>query len=1014
MRTTTLSKHLNQVLAAVLTIVALAMGQVVKAESTFQVTSSYNPTTKVTTFTITRSGDTTSSGSVKYRTVSLSALAGVHFTGVSDTWNYEAGETTKEVAVTETNIKNISSPYYFQEGTTRSYRFEVTTADGSQLASKERDIPFDSSCQVTTASYNEKTIHVITTQQTITDAGYTDNYAASVNLNSSGGYYKVSAPKTFFVDTSAKLFMSISFDAHEKIDGYQYVQISANQAYDKDKDPDGKVNTPVNSLFKACMDHGAGSDYLSSDQSGIVATDYRYTFPLATVADGGGTTLTQLKDQYGYYEDIVLKQQRYKSGCRADDGRLIIPTDLTSLNILFDARGKDKDDWVVNNLDAKIQAIDNQAPVLKSSGCVVTDGPYYYGYHVAISLPFDEIVKVTDTPVLKTSWGNFSYIAGDGTNVLTFYGTITNYSPTTLSVTELSGTIKDLMGNQYSGSASFNLNLTSQGVTLDNFTKISENTYAIANKNDLKKLSSYINAGNKGKGITFEQTADITSVGSFTTIGNSTISSQTKRFAGTYDGKGFLISGISASKSEGYNGLFGYLDKQAVVKNVHLASSSFSGWRYIGAIAGYSNEATVLNCRVESSVTLTYTKINGDYYNYFGGVVGYNVGTVEGCYCATKINITSSVTTETFGGIVGYSTGNRPIKNCVFNGTSFKATKEYGAIVGKYGYIEDLINNISLTADFKTLGNLTSSGTPGASLGRRIIAGSGVSVTPTAAATVYDVSGITAYGTTAILFNDKLYSGNQQEVSFTLSHSDKAGYTFDGYTTTAGTLSGTENPYTLTMADAAATINPVWSIPEASTPQGYSTYYNGVFDFTLPAGMTASIVTAETGGKLTYETIADGDKAQNTVPSGTAVVLCNTSDTPGNLSLSETDVDSRTFDSNLLHGSDADATTTGGDKYYKLTYGSAAGHESIFGWYWGAADGAAFTSPAHKAWLALPGSASTSRFFGLPGDETTGVSLTPSLSQGEGAWYTLDGRKLIGKPMTKGVYIVNGKKRVIK
>ena len=46
--------------------------------------------------------------------------------------------------------------------------------------------------------------------------------------------------------------------------------------------------------------------------------------------------------------------------------------------------------------------------------------------------------------------------------------------------------------------------------------------------------------------------------------------------------------------------------------------------------------------------------------------------------------------------------------------------------------------------------------------------------------------------------------------------------------------------------------------------------------------------------------------------------------------------------------------------------------------------------------------------------ETTGLNLTPTLSQGEGVWYTLDGRKLQGKPTTKGVYIVNGKKTIIK
>jgi hypothetical protein len=32
----------------------------------------------------------------------------------------------------------------------------------------------------------------------------------------------------------------------------------------------------------------------------------------------------------------------------------------------------------------------------------------------------------------------------------------------------------------------------------------------------------------------------------------------------------------------------------------------------------------------------------------------------------------------------------------------------------------------------------------------------------------------------------------------------------------------------------------------------------------------------------------------------------------------------------------------------------------------------------------------------------------------DGAWYTLDGRKLQQKPAKKGVYIVNGRKTVVK
>jgi hypothetical protein len=45
---------------------------------------------------------------------------------------------------------------------------------------------------------------------------------------------------------------------------------------------------------------------------------------------------------------------------------------------------------------------------------------------------------------------------------------------------------------------------------------------------------------------------------------------------------------------------------------------------------------------------------------------------------------------------------------------------------------------------------------------------------------------------------------------------------------------------------------------------------------------------------------------------------------------------------------------------------------------------------------------------------TTEIDLTLALSEGEGAWYTLDGRKLDKQPTTKGLYIRNGRKTVIK
>ena len=70
--------------------------------------------------------------------------------------------------------------------------------------------------------------------------------------------------------------------------------------------------------------------------------------------------------------------------------------------------------------------------------------------------------------------------------------------------------------------------------------------------------------------------------------------------------------------------------------------------------------------------------------------------------------------------------------------------------------------------------------------------------------------------------------------------------------------------------------------------------------------------------------------------------------------------------------------------------------------------------------LPAPGQAAARRFvlnFG-DGDETTGIISIDNgqliIDNSMDAWYSLDGRRLTGKPTAKGLYIVNGKKIIIK
>ena len=70
---------------------------------------------------------------------------------------------------------------------------------------------------------------------------------------------------------------------------------------------------------------------------------------------------------------------------------------------------------------------------------------------------------------------------------------------------------------------------------------------------------------------------------------------------------------------------------------------------------------------------------------------------------------------------------------------------------------------------------------------------------------------------------------------------------------------------------------------------------------------------------------------------------------------------------------------------------------------------------ANKCWIELPksGDAPAPSLAIVGGEGTTGInSLTPALSEGEGVYYDLSGRR-VAQP-TKGLYIINGKKVVLK
>lgn len=187
----------------------------------------------------------------------------------------------------------------------------------------------------------------------------------------------------------------------------------------------------------------------------------------------------------------------------------------------------------------------------------------------------------------------------------------------------------------------------------------------------------------------------------------------------------------------------------------------------------------------------------------------------------------------------------------------------------------------------------------------------------------------------------------------------------------------------------------------------YSTLYYGDKNLVVPPYVTATAYSVD-GKKLqvvkTYE-------SKDVIPAGTGVVL--TSENGNTYKFSISDEMGEPATGNLLRGSDEAQTTTGGDRYYMLSLNADSDPSSV-GFYYAKANGAAFTNGAHKAYLAL--SAAQAKAFSYPFNETDGIETITNEHHKttNGIWYTIDGKRLSGQPTRKGVYIVDGKKMIIK
>lgn len=235
-----------------------------------------------------------------------------------------------------------------------------------------------------------------------------------------------------------------------------------------------------------------------------------------------------------------------------------------------------------------------------------------------------------------------------------------------------------------------------------------EGRYLLADAFQLRWFAALVNgtltngtAQNAAANAVLTKDIDLTGE-DWTPIGNaSTI------YTGTFDGKGYTISGMKIDDADSYSGLFGNVTgtvRDFTVTGSITISSGATGLKVGGAVGSLgTGTAGGTVSGVSSGVDITVTSGSG----HIGGVVGSlpenSSPTVESClYTGT---LTSSVDADCVAGVVGYiRTGT--IQNCANQGGI--SVSGSGNVGGVLGYC----NNTGITiSNCYNTGSITGSGT---------------------------------------------------------------------------------------------------------------------------------------------------------------------------------------------------------------------------------------------------------------------------------------------------------------
>lgn len=460
---------------------------------------------------------------------------------------------------------------------------------------------------------------------------------------------------------------------------------------------------------------------------------------------------------------------------------------------------------------------------------------------------------------------------------------------------------------------------------------------------------------------------------------------------GTYDGYGITLSGNSKTHT---------LTRGSLTINNGIGASAainLSGNNSHINISG--GTLTTTNPCVVTAITISESNSS---INMSGGVL-----TVTGSNFGIQGNVTMSggvltATSEGCGirGNVNMSGGVLTTTGTTFCGISGNVTSMSGGALTAEGN-HGIAGNVTMSGGFLTATGTNNKGIEGS------VNFTGGNFKATGSSDYAGISG------TATLSWSSCYDSFTAN-KCTVSIADGKQF-LDGGTPVSGKNIVIDGTTTLTpdnRGDIASSTRIDLEVHDDGTGNYWTTFYHPAVGFNISAnenGVPTAYIATVSGSKVELT----GIEPRGCVPAGQAVIVKTATYGNEKITLTRSDDIAQPSGTNHLKGG---ASVTPGKVAYTLSRGN--GGTGTMGFY----KFSGTSLDPYKAHLEIdPSSPSPARgFFDIDDDETTGI-LTPPLTppligagSSEAAWYSLDGRRLSGKPQKKGIYVRNGQKYIVK